>query len=251
MHKGQWRWLAVGIPKALSNRVQLVGELPQGDREFLLYLPLRNGVSSVEIGLPQSAKLAKGPSYPKDRKPIIFYGTSITHGGSASRPGMVHTAILGRRLNYPVINLGFGSNGRMDPELATLLAELDPALYVLDCLPNMMAPEVTERVEPFVKHLRQSRPDTPILLVEDRSYADSFLVASKHQRNQESRAALRAGYERLQKAGISRLHYLAGEGLLGDDGEATVDSSHPTDLGFVRQATAFEMAIKPLLATGN
>jgi hypothetical protein len=160
---------------------------------------------------------------------------------------MVHTAILQRKLAYPVINLGFSGSGRMEPEMAALFAELDPAVYVLDCLPNMSAAEVTERVEPFVAVVRKARPDTPILLVEDRSYTDSFLVASKRQRNIDSRIALKAAYERLTKAGTKNLTYLTGEELLGDDGEGTVDSSHPTDLGFVRQADAFEKALKPLL----
>src|SRR5262245_32986317 len=77
---------------------------------------------------------------------------------------------------------------------------------------------------------------------------DSFLVASKRQLNADSRAALRGVYERLTGAGTRHLHYLAGEDLLADDGEGTVDSSHPTDLGFMRQAVAFEKALRPLLA---
>jgi len=245
---GRWRWLAVGFPKEQTTRVALVSALPAGQREFLLYLPLYNGVSSVELGLPKGSKLAKADPYGLgNRKPVVFYGTSITQGGCASRPGMVHTAILQRKLGYPVINLGFSGNGRMEPEMATLFAELDPAVYVLDCLPNMSAAEVTERVEPFVAVLRKAHPDTPILLVEDRSYTDSFLVASKRQRNIDSRIALKAAYERLTKAGTKNLAYLTGEELLGDDGEGTVDSSHPTDLGFVRQADAFEKALRPLL----
>ena len=135
----------------------------------------------------------------------------------------------------------------MEPEMAKLFAELDPAVYVLDCLPNMSAAEVAERVVPFVEVLRQAHPETPILLVEDRSYTDAFLVAAKRQRNTDSRAALRAAYNRLTDAGTKHLAYLTGEDLLGDDGEGTVDSSHPTDLGFVRQADAFEQALRPLL----
>ena len=247
-HDGHWRWLACGFPNEQTTRVALVNALPAGEREFLLYLPLYNGVSSVEIGLPKAAKLTKADPYgPGGRKPIVFYGTSITQGGCASRPGMVHTAILQRRLEYPVINLGFSGNGRMEPEMATLFAELDPAVYVFDCLPNMSASEVTERVEPFVNVVRAARSDTPILFVEDRSYTDSFLVASKRQRNTDSRAALKATYDRLMNAGTKHLAYLKGEELLGDDGEGTVDSSHPTDLGFIRQADVFEKALKPLL----
>ena len=249
--KDRWRWLAVGAPtKFPVNSVQLVKELPAGMREYLLYLPLYNSVESLEMGIPKDARIVKAGLWaPEARKPIVFYGTSITQGGDASRPGMVHTAILGRQLNYPVINLGFSGNGKMEPELANLLAELDPALYILDCLPNMLAAELTERVEPFVRTLRKAHPKTPILFVEDRSYADSFLIRSKRQRNLESRAALHAAYDRLLAADFQDLHYLPGEELLGDDGEGTVDSSHPTDLGFVRQAAAFRAVIEPLLRT--
>src|SRR5258705_7674130 len=136
---------------------------PPAQGESLLHLPLYNGVSSVEIGLPKTATLARTTDRPKDRaRPILFYGTSITQGGCASRPGMVHTAILGRRHDRPIINLGFSGNGKMEPELADLLAELDPAVYVLDCLPNMTAEEVEQRVEPFVRTLRKAHPTTPI-----------------------------------------------------------------------------------------
>ena len=47
--------------------------------------------------------------------------------------------------------------------------------------------------------------------------------------------------------GVPHLHYLSGEGLLKDDGEGTVDGSHPTDLGFVQQADAFEPVLQPLV----
>jgi hypothetical protein len=249
---GQWRWLAVGRPTQATNSVQLVSGIPAGTREYLLYLPLYNGVSSVEIGIPKDSMLAKAAPRPAaSRRPIVFWGTSITQGGCASRTGMVHTAILGRRLEREVINLGFSGNGKMEPEVAQLLAEVDAAVYVIDCLPNMVADEVTERVEPLVRILRKAHPDTPIVLVEDRTYTDAFLIASKLERNQQSRAALRKAYGRLAADGVLHLHYLEGEGLLGDDGEATVDSSHPTDLGFVRMADVFEKVLEPLLRSNR
>jgi hypothetical protein len=152
--KGRWQWLAVGRPAQKANATQLVTGLAPGKREYLLYLPLYNGVSSVQIGIPKSSTLAKGPARPPERqKPVIFYGTSITQGGCASRPGMVHTAILGRKLERPVINLGFSGNGTMDLEVAKLLGELDPAVYVLDCLPNMTAQQIEERADPFIRTL--------------------------------------------------------------------------------------------------
>ena len=242
---GKWRWLAVGRPTKQTNTVRLFAGISPGQREFLLYLPLYNGVTSVEVGYPRDATVTKATT--RRKKPILFYGTSITQGGCASRPGMVHTAILGRRLNRAVINLGFSGNGRMEKEMAELFAELDPAVFVLDCLPNMNGKMVSERVVPFVRILRKKRPQTPILLVEDRTYTDAFLVESKRRRNTENRKALRAAYKALLAGGDKNLYYLAGEQLLGNDGEGTVDSSHPTDLGFVRQADAFEKVLRKTL----
>jgi hypothetical protein len=118
---------------------------------------------------------------------------------------------------------------------------------VIDCLPNIAAPAVAERTEPLVRVLRRARPHTPILLVEDRSYADSFLVTSKRIRNAESRKALKKVYDRLIADGVEQLYYLPGEALLDDNGEGTVDSSHPTDLGFMQHADAFEAVLRPIL----
>jgi lysophospholipase L1-like esterase len=244
-----WRWLAVGAPEAQTNTVKLIENLIPGKREYLLYLPLYNGTKFVELGLPQGAIIEKAGAWgPGIRKPIVFYGTSILQGLSASRPGMVHSAILGRRFNWPTINLGFSGECKMEPEMADLLAELDPSVYVLDCLPNMVADEIKERVEPCVRKLRAAHPDTPIVLVEDRTLQDSFLIAGRMEYyHLKDRAALKAAYEALKKSGVKNLYYIPGEHLLGDDGEGSVDGSHPTDLGSMRQADIFAKVLGPLL----
>jgi hypothetical protein len=245
---GGWRWLAVGQPRQQTNLVQLVKDLTPVRRQYLLYLPLYNGTASLEIGVPPVATLtAASPWGRGERKPIVFYGTSILQGACSSRPGMVHSAILGRRFHYPTINLGFSGSGKMEPVMADLLAELDASVYVLDCLPNMNAEMVAERVEPFVRTLRRARPQTSIVLVEDRRYPNGFLVEERRNVNDANHAALRAAFQRLKKSGVKDLYYIPGDSLLGDDGEGTVDNSHPTDLGFMRQADAFAKVLRPLL----
>jgi hypothetical protein len=243
--KGNWHWLAVGKPAAQTTTAALMSNIPAGKREYLVYLPLYNGVTSLEIGVPKGSTLWKPE--PRTKKPILFYGTSITHGACASRPGMAHPSILGRWFDREVINLGFSGNGTLDDSMGNLLAELDVGVYVLDCLPNMDAKAVAAKAEPFIRALRKAKPNTPIVLVEDRTYADAFLIESKAKRNEGSRAEFRKVYEKLKAEGMTSLSYLEGTKLLGEDGDDTVDSSHPSDLGFMRQAEAMRPVIEAAL----
>ncbi len=241
---GQARWVAVSRPASQNVKTQLVGNLLPGDRDYTLYLPLYNGIEFLRIGVPVGA--AFEPIPPRAAKPIVFYGTSITHGACASRPGMPHPAILGRRFDRPVINLGFSGNGKMETAVGSYLAELDPAVYVIDCLPNMVGTEVAARAEPLVRQLRKARPRTPIVLVEDRTYANAGFVIGSQKRHADSRAALRSAYERLVAEGFEQLGYVKGETLLGEDREDTTDGSHPSDLGFYRHANAMEGVLRKL-----
>ncbi|MEX2215728.1 MAG: SGNH/GDSL hydrolase family protein [Phycisphaeraceae bacterium] len=243
--KGVWRWVSVAKPSAQNNETTLISGLKPGSRRYRVYLPLYNGTESVQIGVSKDAafKMHK----PRAEKPIVFYGTSITHGACASRPGMPHPAILGRWLNRPVLNLGFSGNGKMEKEVAELLAELDPCIYVIDCLPNMDAKLVTANTEPLVKILRKARPTTPIVLVEDRSNTNAVWLPARQAHHAASRAALRKAFDHLTADGVKHLSYIEGEPLLGDDGEAATDGSHPSDLGFMRQAKHMHKALEPLL----
>jgi len=247
---GAWRWIGNGRPQGQSTRATLADGIPEGSREYMIYLPLYNGTESLEIGVVPAAVLAKATARPAGNdKPIFFYGTSITHGGCASRPGTAYPAILGRMLDRPVINLGFSGNGRMEAALGVLLAEVDTAVYVLDCLPNLKPEEVAERVEPFVIALRAARPDTPIVLMENIAYQAGTFLPAPRAAYTDKNSVLRAAYERLLAAGVPGLTYVPGEGLLGTDGEATVDGTHPTDLGFMRMAEALAPVLRKILET--
>lgn len=244
---GKWRWLGIGQPKFPDTVATLVTGIPATEREFMVYLPLRNGVTSLEFGFSKGSTIKPGPPREAGSKAIVFYGTSITHGIGASRAGMTHVAMLGRTFKREVFNLGFSGNGRMEPEVVKFVAELDPAVFVLDCLPNMNPKQVTERIVPGVKMLREAHPTTPILLVEDRNIQSGFLVEARRKANEANHAALRESFATLQSENVPQVYYLEGAHLLGDDGEATVDGSHPTDLGFTRQAAEFERVLRPIL----
>jgi len=243
---GKWRWVGVARPEKKAVRVELINSLKPGLREYAVYLPLYNGIEKLSLGVDPAAKFES--LAPRTEKPIVFYGTSITHGASASRPGMVHTAILGRRFDRPVINLGFSGNGRMDAAVGELLVTIDAAVFIIDCLPNMGAALVRERTIPLVKQLRAAHPTTPIILVEDRRYTNVWIQPKRDQGHTENHAALRESFAKLKADGVKGISYIPGDDLLGDDGEGATDGSHPNDLGFVRQADVMEPIIRAALA---
>ena len=258
---GRWRWCGFGWP---NNPAALKPEdvgLPAGERpcrvgatlidgidpapdgrEYRVYLPLYNATLSLEIGIKPGCRLLVAP--PENHAPIVFYGTSIVQGGCASRPGMSHCAILGRRLDRPIINLGFSGNGRMEQAMADLIAELRASAFVLDCVPNMANDPIYERTMYMVQALRAKHPTTPVVLVEDRTLDNAPFLEGRRKQHARNRELLRRAWIDLQAAQVAGLYYIDGPPLLGNDGDATVDSSHPTDLGFARMADAMEPVLR-------
>lgn len=232
-----WVFNGNGRPGGLSNEKTffLAGA---GLRTYKIYFPLYNGLTEMSIGIPRGSSFMQPPAVPSS-KALVFYGTSITQGGCASRPGNAATSIVGRALGRPVINLGFSGAGKMEPVMAELLAGLNPSVYILDCLWNMTGEMVASRVEPFVRSLRTQKPDIPIVLVEDSNYLNDSPTARGE--------VLRGIYNKLIAEGMGNLYFLSNANMLGSDGEGTVDSVHPNDLGMWRQARVFTAFLKSLL----
>jgi lysophospholipase L1-like esterase len=244
--RGRWTWVGTArqIDQGPAHRL-LNDRIPPTRREYMLCLPIAHGMQKLEIGVPAGARLTPGRL--PDSKPIVFYGTSITQGGAASRPGCNHVAIIERHFDCPVVNIGFSGSGRMEPEVVELVAELEASVFVLDCLPNMVAAEVTERFEPAIRLLRGRHPETPIVAVEGVPYEDGFLVTSRRARWAGSNRALRKGFGRLVKAGVPGLHYIPAAELFDGCDDATVDGTHPNELGFRLMANRFIQTLEPLL----
>ena len=136
---GNWQYLNTGRPQGLKNEYTLIENMSSQVREFKVFLPLYDGIKNIYIGIDSSSSIKK--SEKNFKKPIIFYGTSITQGGCASRPGMVHTNIISRKLDVEVINFGFSGNGRMELPIAELISTVEPIFYVIECMPNMISPQ--------------------------------------------------------------------------------------------------------------
>ncbi|MDR3196390.1 MAG: SGNH/GDSL hydrolase family protein [Planctomycetaceae bacterium] len=247
--QGQWRWAGHTRPNGKKYDYTILDNVPSLLREYMIYLPLYNSTLSLSIGVPEGNVFETVA--PSSQKPILYYGSSITQGCSASRPGMTVPAILGRRLHRPMINFGFSGNAKMERELATFIGEVDAAVFIIDSLPNMNPQMVKERAEIFLRELRKNRPETPIVLIEDRTLTDAWLKPNLLKDHEEKRNHLRETYEKLIAEGMTNLVYVKEESLLGCDNEGTVDGSHPTDLGMVRMSDILTPILQKILHSGK
>ncbi len=244
--KNQWRWVSVTKPTKREDENVWVEGMEKKEREYMAYLPLYNGVNALSIGVPEGCEFTA--LSPRTDKPIVYYGTSIAQGGCASRPGNMYTSTIGRALDIPVVNLGFSGSAHMEIEIAELMGELDAELFVLDAGPNMTGKLTDERMIPFVKKLKEMRPDVPILFVEDRWYGNCWIKVDHMNHNLGSHEAIRRAFDELSKE-YDDLYFLPCENQLREDldFDATLDGAHLNDLGMYRQAQALEAVIRPIL----
>jgi lysophospholipase L1-like esterase len=214
-----------------------------------LYFPLYQGVEEIWIGVDPDAEVSEVPSYISDKR-IVIYGTSITQGGCANRPGMAYPHILSRSIPLEFINLGFSGNGKGEPEVAKVISEIDnPALFVLDYEANVGTYERMEATLPeFIRILRSKHTTTPILVLSKiRNAAECFSTDAENRRHRMRHIQMEI-VEQLRQSGDRHVHFLDGGDLLGEDfAECTVDGIHPTDLGFHRMAHRLLPVIQNLL----
>lgn len=226
-----------------------IENLAPGMKEFMIYLPLYDGVTAMDIVVDSGAVITPGnPSIIDKNTKIVAYGTSILQGGCASRTGMASTNIISRDLNCEVVNLGFSGEGKMDFALARALAQIpDVDCYVLDPVPNCTEMMCDTLTYDFVNIIRTLRPEVPIVMVEGPIYPyaryDSYFGNYLPKKN----AAFRRNYERLKAENPENLYYVTSENLDGVEDDGTVDGIHLTDLGFKYYAAKLTPVLRDIL----
>lgn len=232
------RWIYAGSARPVEKKTDalVISGMDGKMREYMLYLSLYDGVSSLEIGVGQDAAISLPQlDSPLSDSPVVMYGTSILQGGCANRPGMAHTNIIARELGREVINLGFSGNALLDYEIAELMASVsNPALYVLDYVPNASAEMIDTKGEKFFRIIRDAHPDVPVIFVEDPIFPKIVFDSAIRREVEVKNIAQKALFERLKSSGEKKIYYVSAENMIGDDGEATVDGLHLTDLGAMR-----------------
>ncbi len=242
-----WQFVASARPTSITNNVKVIDHLDGKLRCYRFYLPLYSGVKDIEIGIDKEGVINKVPSEFTPGKKVVIYGSSITQGTSASRPGMAYPSIIGRDLNMETFNMGFSGSGKIEIQLADIIGAMDADVYILDCVPNPSPKEISERTVPFVKRLRSLKPGVPIIFVESifRETGNWNNKIGNYVTNQNKE--FRKAYDQLVGENFKELYYVSSDGLIGDDHEATIDGTHLTDVGFRRLASHIEKILLKVL----
>ena len=234
---GEPLYTYLNIPK------RLYGEEDDGSekrkmRLVTINMPSYSSVKKMHVGIKEGSEISHAPDY-KHEKPVVFYGSSITNGAAASRPGLTYEARISRMLDTNFVNLGFGGLCKGEPEMARYIADLDMSVFVLDYDHNAKTVEhLLETHEPFFKTVREKNPDLPIILISMPEYQVD---------NAERFAVIKRTYDNAVASGDKNVYLICGKEFFGYDLEFTVDGVHPNDEGFLKMAERIAKELAPLL----
>ncbi len=227
---------------------QLSCPLENGMNEYRVYLPLYVGLESLQVGFIKGTKIEKAPPH-KIEKPILYYGSSITQGGCASRPSMSYTSLLSSWVDAEQINLGFAGNAKGEKIVAQTIAELELSCFVMDYDHNAPTIEhLRETHETFFRIIREKKPDLPVILI-SRPFTKTPILKECQQR----RDIIMQTYLNAKENGDENVYFIDGMHFFKDIGYelVTVDRCHPTDFGFYLMAKSIYPAMRMALNHQN
>ena len=254
-----WQFVNCNRPRRIDSPIRpredsiqskvYVDRLDGRMHEYMIYLPLYDGVRWLEIGVDSAATITQPMlNSPSTGKKFIFYGTSILQGGCACRPGMVGTSIIQRDMNIECVNIGISGEGKMDNCMARAMATIpDVAAFIIDPIPNCTKDMCDSLTYDFINILRKARPEVPILMVEGQMYSyakySSFYSKYLPQKNYE----FHKNYLKLRAENPKNLYYVDCDQVYGPNNEGTVDGIHLTDIGFYFYAKKLEPYLQAIL----
>ena len=231
----RWRWAAApshGMIKDQNPEMTLIADLPGKKRKCRMYMPLRNQLLEISIGVDADASFELVP--PRRKAPLVYYGTSIVHGAFSIRSGLGIAQILARKLDMPLINLGFSGAARLEKEMAEVISELDAGIFIVDPYHNLNPEEIRDRTETFIETLCSAHPETPVFMLGAPHFLQSWLKPES-EKNDTLKTELYGKICRKMKRKFPCLHYLKGENFYGSD-EVSMDGVHPNDTAFAHMA---------------
>ncbi|RAV16659.1 SGNH/GDSL hydrolase family protein [Paenibacillus contaminans] len=244
---GQMKYWGTSVPQMTGQPYEYMffKDIASKDREFTLYLPAYNDLVTLEIGIDRKAKLGQPSPYAANA-PVVFYGSSITQGACASRPGNGYVSMISRILHIDIVNMGFNGSGRGELSVCKLLSEINSACYVLDYHVNLpSAAQLADVYAPFYRKLRETKTDTPIVMISPLCFSSERYDSGKAELYGNMRRTIRGVYEEAVCSGDSNVYFADGSELIGLDEEGLyVDGLHPNDRGFAQIADRLAPVLK-------
>ncbi len=229
-------------PFDLQSSYEALLELPDeaAGQDITINFPLYSGVKELRIGLKAGCSVTTAAGYAHG--PVVFYGSSITQGGCASRPGNAYQSILSRALGMDFCNLGFSGNAKGEETMGTYIAGLAMAAFVYDYDHNAPSAGHLQRTHArMFRQIRRRQPELPVILL-----SRPKLVLNEEEKMR--RAIIRATYEEAYARGDRNVYWIDGSTMLRLGGDsATVDGCHPNDLGFMCMAEGLKEILQKVL----
>ena len=230
---GKWVFAGVARPKTVGQEHEYVAvkNMAVGEKECMLYLPMFNGVKSLQIGVEEDAAIKAIPSPFKHK--ILFVGSSLTHGASAARPGLCYVARMGRMLNAETPNIGLSGRCRLDDFFANIVCATEADAYFFDTFSNSTKQMIEERLYNFVKRIVAAHPDKPMIFLQTVKRDSGRFDLGARKRNDDQRAAADVLMKQICKE-FKNVYFINPGFYIGEDGEGTIDGAHLNDLGVER-----------------
>ena len=204
----------------------------QKERLITINFPLYNGVCEVYVGINGDYSIKPAPDY-SVKLPMVSYGSSITQGGCASRPGNAYQAVISRRYDADFINLGFSGSAKGEEAMKNYIASLPMSCFLFDYDHNAPNPDHLRAThKPIYEAVRKTHPDIPIIMMPRPEFFSSRGIEIRNE-------IVKATYDYAKSVGDENVYFIPSRELMAlceDNG--TVDGSHPTDFGFFSMASA-------------
>ena len=214
--------------------------------QITVYFPRNEQVETIEFTVEDGAIVAEPTPY-KHKKPVVFYGSSITEGGCSCNSTNAYNAILSRWLDFDYYNLGFSNNAKGELSMADYINTIDMGVFVYDYDHNAPTVEhLSSTHKLFFDRIREAHPDIPILMMTRPAEVYNEQMIAR-------RDIVKTTYYAAVAAGDKNVYFIDGETFYGetDRNLCSFDNCHPNDLGFFRMASVIRPILKEMLDSTN
>ena len=207
--------------------------LPAGYKEVLINMPLASGIANLTFAFPKDAEIAPPTARSLD-KPIVFYGSSITQGLCASRPGTAYANMVCRMLDADCRNLGYSEGARAEDATIEYIAGQDMCAFVMEYDNEAPLAQLEKTHYKLYEAVRAKNPDIPIVMLSKPMFTTEFDNEPLYE-DEKRLALIKDSYNKAVESGDKKVYFINGyEDLLPIRDMADVytgDFSRPNDTG--------------------